>query len=75
MDASYGGLKTAGLYEDEQESHNHHQMKSTMLLDDDVPEQEVVMSSQKSGGLEFIQRDHSNLIAFCSFCGFAERII
>ena len=49
-------------------------MKSTMLID--APEQEeVVMSSQKTGGLEFIQRNDSNLIAFCSFCGFAERII
>ena len=75
MDASYGGLKTAGLYDDEQELHNHHHMKSNNMVVDPSEQEVNVMSSQKTGGLEFIQRDHSNLIAFCSFCGFAERII
>lgn len=72
VDVSYSGLKTAGLYDNEQEVHNHH-MKSTMIVDS--KEQGGGMSSKKKGGLEFIQREHSDLIAFCSFCGFAERII
>lgn len=66
--------KTAGLYDDEMGVggiHQHDTEEGMLRSTQTIPP----LQSSSPGGLEFIQRDHSNLIALCSLCGFAERVI
>ena len=66
--------KTAGLYDDElgEGGEQYGDMAVNVLRS--TPKQPS-SPPQRAGGLEFIQRDNSNLIALCSLCGFAERVI
>ena len=64
FDGDSSGLKTAGLYDDA----NGYAPYATSMTVEDAP-------APGAGGLEFVSRDDASLVAFCSFCGFAERIL
>ena len=72
--------KTAGLYDDELwgDGKRRGDMAVNVLRPPSIQSSSrsrPPLSPQRAGELDFIQRDHSDLVALCSLCGFAERVL